>query len=310
MSLKTVFKTMKNEGYVIKPMEKYLMSLSSTDEDRAIDVNAPSQLGACLRSRYYARTKAERDGCAVDPRSRRILDNGTGVHERLQSYLRQQGMLLIDEVPVLNEEYNIQGHTDGILQLTPNELGILEIKSINSNGFNNLKSAKLEHKMQGLIYVYCIEERRKWLHEMYGEFRADKPKLSKANFAKFTKDVKNREAYLGQFYQHLKSGKHYTREEKIQFQLNLHASIDGILFNTEKPITKAIFLYENKDTQELKEFTISSEEAESKVLLKNTLEDCAFLNDSVINEELPDREGKSKSDGLCRWCSFKTECWG
>lgn len=310
MSLKTVFKTMKNEGYVIKPMEKYLMSLASTDEDRAIDVNAPSQLGACLRSRYYARTKAERDGCAVDPRSRRILDNGTGVHERLQGYLRQQGMLLIDEVPVLNEEYNIQGHTDGILRLTPDELGILEIKSINSNGFSNLKSAKLEHKMQGLIYVYCIEERRKWLHEMYGEYRSDKPRMSSANRKKFDEDRKRRGEYLSQFYQHLKAGKRYTREEKIQFQLNLHDSIDSILFNTENPITKAIFLYENKDTQELKEFTISSEEAESKVLLKNILGDCAFLNDSVANEKLPDREGKSKSDGVCRWCPFKTECWG
>lgn len=37
------------------------------------------------------------------------------------------GILLLDEVPVLSEEYNIQGHTDGILDLG-DEYAILELK--------------------------------------------------------------------------------------------------------------------------------------------------------------------------------------
>ena len=299
MSLKTVFKTMKREGYIVKDLDKYLMSLADTDSDRAIDVNAPSQLGQCLRSRYYARTGAERDGCSIDPRARRILDNGTGVHVRLQGYLKEQGMLLIDEVPVLNVASNIQGHTDGILKLSPVELGILEIKSINSNGFNALKTAKPEHKIQGLIYIYCVEERRKALFDLYA-----------GDLKKFEKDEKKRYDTYSSYYQHLQSGSKFTREEKIKYQCDLHNAIDTLLVTLKKPITKAVFLYECKDTQELKEFTISSEEAESKVILKQTLEDCNKLNECVKSGKIPNREGKTKNDGVCRWCAFKTECWG
>lgn len=128
---------------MVKPLELYLLSLSATDSDRAINVNAPSAIGTCLRSRYYTRTNAESDPYSVDARTRRIFDNGSGVHERLQTYLKDVGILLMDEVPVLNETHNIQGHTDGILKLSDKELGVLEIKSINSKGFNELKSENL-----------------------------------------------------------------------------------------------------------------------------------------------------------------------
>ena len=84
-------------------------------------------------------------------------------HERIQNYLLEMNLLICDEVPLLNEEYNIQGHTDGFLDLPEDEVAILEIKSINDNQFNQLKDAKEEHKKQGLIYLYCAEERRQQL---------------------------------------------------------------------------------------------------------------------------------------------------
>ena len=96
MALKSVFNAMKREGYVIKDLDLYLLSLNGEDNDRAIDVNAPSQIGGCLRSRYYSRTRASRDTNAVDARTRRIFDNGTKTHERLQQYLEEQGMLLME----------------------------------------------------------------------------------------------------------------------------------------------------------------------------------------------------------------------
>lgn len=83
MALKSVFNAMKREGYIIKDLDLYLLSLNEEDNDRAIDVNAPSQIGKCLRQRFYARTQAERDSNAIDARTRRIFDNGTKTHERL-----------------------------------------------------------------------------------------------------------------------------------------------------------------------------------------------------------------------------------
>ena len=297
MALKAVFNAMKREGYIIKDLDLYLLGLNATDEDRAIDVNAPSQAGTCMRARYYARTGAPRDGASIDARTRRIFDNGTKTHERLQEYLLKQGMLLMDEVPVHNYDYNIQGHTDGVLKLSASERGILEIKSINSNGFSNLKGAKEEHRKQGLIYVFCFESRRQFLQATY------------KTRAAFDKSLPKRMREYAKLYQHLKDGRKFTRQEKIDFQCNLHAQMDSILYDTRVPITKAVFLYENKDTQDLKEFTVSSLEAASKTILAEVLEEYATLNECVEEGTIPERCSRSKSDSACRWCNFKTNCW-
>ncbi len=297
MALKAVFSAFKKEGYIVKDLDLYLVSLNATDEDRAIDVNAPSQVGTCMRARYYARTGAERDGICVDARTRRIFDNGTKTHERLQEYLLEQGMLLMDEVPVYNEQYNIQGHTDGVLKLSAAERGILEIKSINSNSFSNLKAPKEEHTKQGLVYIFCLESHRKALHELY------------QSREEFDKSLKKRMKEYAKLYQHLKGGRKFTREEKISFQCELHAKMDSILFDTKLPITKAIFLYENKDTQDLKEFLISSTDPNAKIKMAEITDDYSQLNDFIAKGEIPPREGSCKSDSACRWCNFKTECW-
>ena len=297
MALKSIFASMKQEGYVIKKLDMYLLSLNSTDQDRAIDVNAPSQVGTCMRSRYYARTQAPKDGAAVDARTRRIFDNGTKTHERLQEYLLEQGILLMDEVPVHNYEYNIQGHTDGVLKLSPIERGILEIKSINSDSFSSLKDAKEEHKKQGLTYIFCLEERRKYLQATY-------PTKGEFDFS----FAKRMEEYA-QLYQHLKDGRKHTAQEKIDFQCCLHDGMDTILYNTKVPITKAVFLYENKNNQDLKEFVVDSRSPESKVILKEILQEFSELNDFVARGVVPPRCGSSPSCSTCRWCSYKTECF-
>lgn len=297
MALKSVFNAMKREGYIIKDLDLYLLSLNEEDNDRAVNVNAPSQIGKCLRQRYYARTGATRDSNAIDSRTRRIFDNGTKTHERLQEYLAEQGMLLMDEIPVLNENYNIQGHTDGLLALSKVEKGILEIKSINSNGFNQLKTAKEEHIHQGLSYVYCVEERRKFLHQHYEnleDLESDKKALMKS---------------YATHYQHLKGGRKFTREEKIKFQCELHYKMDCILMTTNVPITKVVFLYENKDNQELKEFCVSSREAKSQEILSGVLDDCARLNEYVEEGRVPPRCSSTKNCMECRFCSFAIECW-
>ena len=125
----------------------------------------------------------------------------------------------------------------------------------------------------------------------------------------FDKSLSKRMKDYAKLYQHLRDGKKHTREEKIQFQCELHATMDSILYDTRVPITKAVFLYENKDTQDLKEFTVSSLEASSKTILTEVLDEYSDLNDYVDNKELPERCARIKSDPACRWCSFKTNCW-
>lgn len=294
MALKSVFSAMKKEGYVAKELDMYLLSLNNKGNDRAIDVNAPSQATNCMRANYYARMQYEKDGNSIDARTRRIFDNGTGVHDRLQAYLKDQGMLILDEVPLRNDELNIQGHTDGFLQLTPNEIGILEIKSINTNQFSQLKDAKEDHKIQALVYLYCAEERRKYLQDTYkttGEFESSEAERIK---------------YFKSLYTHLTDGNKYTREEKLQHKVEEHLKADDILYTTRRPVDKVIVVYEDKNDQNIKEFCVKRDEEK----LNWVIDRYKFLNGSIASKTIPDREGKGKSAPPCRWCNYRdSQCY-
>jgi len=294
VALKEMFQAMKKEGYVTAPLDRYLFEEANRPNDRAVNVNAPSQAGKCNRANYYMRMQYENDG-SIDPRTQRIFDNGTYTHERLQGYLLDMELLYMDEVPLINDEYNIQGHTDGFINLIE-EVAILEIKSINDNQYSQLRDAKDEHKKQGLVYLYCAEERRLWLHEHYKT-----PEEFNASWSE-------RYAYFESHYQHMVGGRKYTREQKIKNEVMLNMLADNILFYTDKPITKVIFLYENKNNQELKEFVVERNMT-TEPILTEVLEDYEYLNECCDTETLPPREGTSKSCNICRWCSYKNECY-
>lgn len=295
MALEFLKENMKKKG-IIARLDNYLLTLQKEDNDRAFNVNAPSQIAVCKRARYYART-GEGTKTSYSARTQRIFDNGTYFHERTQKYMLDSGILLLDEVPVLSEEYNIQGHTDGILDLG-DEYAILELKSINDNQYSGLRSGeKPEHTLQGLVYVYCIESHRKFLREKYKN-----KLLFKLSRSKRAKEYE-------QYYQHLKGGSKHTKEEKIAFQVGLHLRLDDLVFTCEKPITKVIFLYENKNTQDLKEFVVDSTTPENQEKIAEILEGCSYVNDCVETGTVPPREATRKSDSICRFCSYKDECW-
>ncbi len=294
MSIKSMFQTMKLEGYVTAPLDRYLYQEANKPNDRAVNVNAPSQAGKCNRANYYMRMQYTVDG-SIDPRTQRIFDNGTYTHERLQTYLLDMELLAMDEVPLINDDYNIQGHTDGFLDLG-DEIAILEIKSINDNQFGQLRDAKEDHKKQGLVYLFCAEERRKWLHEHYKTVK------------EFNKSYSDRYKYFEKHYQHMRDGRKYTREQKIKNEVMLNMLADNILFYTDKPITKVIFLYENKNNQELKEFVLERNMT-TEPILEEVLDDYRYLNKCCDNEILPHRDSASKSCNMCRWCNYKNECW-
>jgi hypothetical protein len=297
MALKNLMNTFKLEGYIVHRIDQYLLSLDAKDEDRRYDINSPSSAGACPREVVYSRLAYERDAMSIDARTRRVFDNGTGTHERLQKYMLDSDILAMDEVPLFDDEYSVQGHTDGLLNLSKYERGILEIKTINTDNFKKLVDAKEEHKLQGSIYMYCLENRRKHLKKKFKSRQALLKYLASKSYINFIRD----------HYPQLKDGSHFSAEEKFKFKLDCHRKADKILFDTPRPINKIIFLYEDKNTQELKEFCVKWDDE----LIGELLEKYDYINDHVEREELPPRpEGAtSKSCTHCRWCSFKSECW-
>lgn len=297
MALKSVLSTLKSEGYIIKKLDQYLLAMNDRDGDRRWDINSPSSASKCPRGIVYSRLGMESDANAIDARTRRIFDNGTETHERLQKYMMDEGMLKMDEVPVFLDRLQIQGHTDGLLELSRYELGILEIKTINTNGFSKLVDAKEEHKEQALVYMVCLEERRKWLKD---KFSTEEELMAYLVSEEYHTFIENH-------YKHMEGGQKFSRGEKLQFKYEQHMKADRLLWNTPRPINKMIFLYEDKNTQELKEFTVKLDEQ-----LWADLEDkFEYINEFVAKKEVPPRpdEAKSKSCNYCRWCNFKTECW-
>lgn len=297
MALKDVLSTLKNEGYIIKRLDQYLLSLNDKDEDRRWDINSPSSASKCERAIVYSRMGYKPDANAVDARTRRILDNGTDTHKRLQKYMMDEGMLKMDEVPVFLDRLQIQGHTDGLLELNKYELGILEIKTINTNSFSKLLDARDDHKKQALVYMVCLEERRKWLRS---KFSTEDELMSYFVTDEYHNFIENH-------YKHIKGGNKFSRGEKLMFKYECHMKADRLLWNTPRPINKMIFLYEDKNTQELKEFTVKYDEE----LWRSLEAKFEYINECVAKKEIPPRpkEATSKSCSLCRWCSYSTECF-
>jgi hypothetical protein len=294
LALKNLFNTMKQTG-LTKRIDQYMLTKEDREDttDRKNETNSPSSSGGCSRANYYQRSGMKKE--TVEPRVQRIFENGHDMHERYQKLLLEMGDLLMDEVPLHNEEYEIQGHTDGILCMSGKpklEVEILELKSINGRGFTALKdSPKVEHIQQSHTYMFTAEELRKHLRETY-------PTL-----ADFKKSKLKRIKKYRKLYQHLQDGKRYTRAEKIQFKVNQHLKMDEILYNVKRPIRKAIIFYENKDTQETKDFVVEYD----KTIMDFVLGKFEVNNEAWRKKKIPPRECKNKNDG--RWCNFVSECF-
>jgi hypothetical protein len=138
---------------IIKAIDEYLQNRPK--DERATRCFHPSVLHRPAEYLFKAYFDGDCDQ-GFPSRVLRIFDNGNGVHRRLQRYLERIGILKQAEVRVENSEYEIKGHTDGIIEVGGKE-GVLEIKSINSSGFFSLHEPKPEHLIQLNVYMFCLD---------------------------------------------------------------------------------------------------------------------------------------------------------
>jgi len=182
-----------------------------------------SGAGQCLRRRQlsylgYPQTKP-------NEKTMNIFVNGDFVHLRHQIAGIQMGYFMTAEEPLVNEEYNLTGTADAIMD----DGGIGEIKSINDNGFSGVASygPKKEHNEQ--IHSYMLA-----------------------------------------------------------------ADVDH-----------ARILYENKNTNELKEFLVKR----NPQTVQKIVDDLTLLNEYTSDEVLaPPLATAITMTGECRWCPFQKVC--
>ena len=151
-----------------------LFALAFAEEGRDMNGFHPSEISyedtLCYRKLYYDLAGLKADVTYrkdIDDRLQRIFDLGTMVHLYIQTSLYEQGVLEEAEVSIYSKRYNIVGHADGIVKqkdgffpdLLKGERAMLEIKTINSYGFNGnkyragLTEPKVEHIKQASIYA-------------------------------------------------------------------------------------------------------------------------------------------------------------
>ena len=94
------------------------------------------------------------------PRVKRVLDLGNSVHELLNKYLVEMGILISSEITAVENEL-FHGRADCIIKCPdadPKEgnLYVLEIKSCSQWVFNSLKDASAEYQSQLQFYMYYL----------------------------------------------------------------------------------------------------------------------------------------------------------
>jgi len=114
-----------------------------------------SKLGSCLRQQYYEAT-GEPVTNPFEDRLYRIFEQGHVIAEAFERNLRASGLFSVfkSEVPVEMPEYNFSGNIDHLVQWASNDqLEVIEMKSMNSNGFKYLKGVSLERTLDPAVKV-------------------------------------------------------------------------------------------------------------------------------------------------------------
>ena len=89
----------------------------------------------------------------LDPKLNRVFQNGNYLEKRVETWFKELGILMGQEVSVKHENPPMSGRIDFIIKHKEYGLIPIELKSINNTGFGGLKGPKEDHKTQLQIYL-------------------------------------------------------------------------------------------------------------------------------------------------------------
>ena len=118
------------------------------DRDRSKSWSA-SSLGGCERRQEFVYLNMKPQGHSVQTRN--IFANGDYMHMRHQVAGLMQGYLTDVEVPIEVDKYRLRGTLDGLCS----DGSVVDFKSMNSRGFNNLEEPYPSHINQLHGYMFA-----------------------------------------------------------------------------------------------------------------------------------------------------------
>ena len=169
-------------------LERALNQVYQTEDRLHSETVRCSGLDYDARHWYFRLTQAPGDVIQRDPATIRVLENGTGVHDRLQAHLNtlRQGTPPADPAVqilqvegyddtyrevAISDQVRLSGHLDGMVEIEGVRF-VLEIKSISPFYWSKLKGPLLGHQWQatgyhrlwGLPTLFCYEDKgtQKW----------------------------------------------------------------------------------------------------------------------------------------------------
>lgn len=256
------------------------------DNDRSFDCFHPSAWGSCLRKiayQYYnSKNKfLSRSTTDIDIRYERIFDNGHGMHHRWQNYL--------DNSMVLRGYWRCTNPICKKVYGTENKLGI----------FNPLKTDK--------SFICCCGNKETLQYEEI-EVVSDKcynfqghvdAVIDTTNVNK--KDDNSREIFVIDF-KSIKSDYFFDLEQaKWEHIIQIH------IYMWLLDLKFGIVLYENKDTQAIKEMVVPKNES----IINEIKAESSWLLNVIKQYRLPEKpSGYTLSKSPCWFCEFSHFCYG
>jgi hypothetical protein len=141
--------------YTAEALDFAHTALSKPDRVRKGTLSA-SSLGRCDREQQFVYLGLPK----VPPEAKAAMrmQNGSFMHLRWQMEGLSEGWLMAAEVPLIKNPYLLLGTMDGLLY----DGSVLELKSINANGFSRVATfgPLLPHLFQMATYVLCTGRNR------------------------------------------------------------------------------------------------------------------------------------------------------
>lgn len=144
-----------NPSYSEEALAFATEQLQQAPRDRRGTISA-SSLGSCRRRQMF--TYLGMPELPPSPRTAQIFHTGTFMHIRWQMAGLTEGWLQWAEVPVGANDLQLSGTQDGVAY----EGSVVELKSINSNGFSGVNTfgPKQDHLFQVGTYLYATAKEK------------------------------------------------------------------------------------------------------------------------------------------------------
>lgn len=132
--------------------------IGSAERD-PLDVFHISSLGLCLKGAYYQRLGAKEP---YSPDKLRIFELGHVLEDRVEAGLMDAGVLHMSQQRVEYPEYDLRGTCDFVIKDELGNFKLVEMKTMNSNGFRVMESKqegpKMHHAIQVSLYWNKLKE--------------------------------------------------------------------------------------------------------------------------------------------------------